>query len=191
MAASAPPSPTPNLSNAPAAPPAAVGAAAVPMDTSIESWIYNIRFVLHFPITILTVAGLLVVGTFAETAPRKSLEFLNNYLGKSLFFILPIALGLMLDWPTGLLAATVCMIFFARLLIPHNEEGFDDKVLEGKETEIIPNHKRWFVESVLGEQPIAISSNKIYRLGTQDIDSRTSSSSAMSSTGTSDGSSHK
>ena len=97
----------------------------------------------------------------------------------------------MLDWPTGLLAATVCMIFFARLLMPDSEEGFDDKVVEQKETDIIPNHKRWFVESVLGERPIAISSNKIHRLDTEDIDSRTSSSSAMSSTYTSDGSSNK
>jgi len=183
MAASAPPSPKLNTPIA--------AAAAVPMDTSIQSWIYNIRSMLQFPITILTVAGLLVTGTFAETAPRKSLEFLNNYLGKSLFFILPIILGLMLDWPTGLLAATVCMIFFARLLMPDSEEGFDDKVVEQKETDIIPNHKRWFVESVLGERPIAISSNKIHRLDTEDIDSRTSSSSAMSSTYTSDGSSNK
>ena len=187
MAASAPSSPKLAINATNVAAPIAIA----PMDTSIESWIYNIRFVLHFPITILTVAGLLVAGTFAETAPRKSLEFLNNYLGKSLFFILPIALGIMLDWPTGLLAATVCMIFFARLLISDKEEGFDDKVVEEKETEIIPNHKRWFVESVLGESPIAISSNKIRRVGTQDIDSRTSSSSAMSSTDTSDGSSHK
>jgi len=191
MATSAPSSPKTNIPTSNNAAATGAVAAAAPMDTSIESWIYNIRFVLHFPITILTVAVLLVAGTFAETAPRKSLEFLNNYLGKSLFFILPIVLGLMLDWPTGLLAATVCMIFFARLLMPDSEEGFDDKVVEQKETEIIPNHKRWFVESVLGESPIAISSNKIRRVGTEDIDARTSSSSAMSSTGTSDGSSNK
>ena len=186
MAASAPPSPKMPLVSA-----VPVAAAIAPMDTSIESWIYNIRFILHFPITILTVAGLLVIGTFVETAPRKSLEFLNNYLGKSLFFILPIIVGLTLDWPTGLLTATVCMIFFARLLMPDKKEGFDDIVFQEQEVDLIANPKRWFVESVLGERPIAITSDKIRRVGTQDIDTRTSSSSAMSSTYTSDGSSNK
>ena len=166
-------------------PPAA--AAAVPLDTSVEAWIINIRQVLQFPLTILSVAGLLVVGAFAETAPRKSFEFLNNYIGRTVFFVLPIICGLMLDWPTGLLAAVVSLILFARLQKVDKNEGFEDAV----KTDLVPNSKRWFIETVLGESPIAISSDKIKRGYTSDEDSRTSSSSAMSSSGTSDGSSYK
>ena len=65
-------------------------APTVAQDTSIEAWIINVRQVLQFPLTILSVAGLLVVGAFAQTAPRKSLEFLNNYIGRAVFFVLPI-----------------------------------------------------------------------------------------------------
>lgn len=161
--------------------------AAPKTDTDIEAWILNIRHVLHFPVTILSVAGLLVAGTFAKTAPRKSLEFLDNYIGRTVFFVLPLICALILDWPTGLLAAAVSLIVFARLQKPDSEEGFDDSVNRDMETDIIPNPKRWFVESVLGETPLAISSDKIKRGYTSDEDTRTSSSSSMSSSGTSDG----
>ena len=166
----------------------AAAAAASNIDSSLETWILNVRHVLHFPVTILSVAGLLVAGAFAETAPRKSLEFLDNYIGHTVFFVLPLICGLVLDWPTGLLAAAVSLILFARLQKPDSKEGFDDSVNRDMETDIIPNSKRWFVESVLGETPIAISSDKIKRGYTSDEDTKTNSSSSMSSSGTSDGS---
>ena len=163
------------------------------MDKSIESWIYNIQHVLHFPMTVLGVCGLLVAGAFAETAPRKSFEFLNNYAGRVLFFILPIVITYTLDWATGLLAAVVALIFFARLQIiddDANAEGFTVNSAD-LTTELIPSSKRWFVEKILGETPVAISSDRIRRGYTVDEDSRTSSSSSMATNGSSDSSSHK
>lgn len=158
------------------------------MDKSIQGWIQNIQHILRFPATILGVAGLLVAGAFAESASRKSFEFLNNYMGQSLFFIAPLCIAYSLDWATGLLAAVVALIFFARLQIPDTEEGFMNDLA----TEIVPTTKRWFVEKVLGETPIAISSDRIRRGYGKDEDTRTSSSSSMSTQdGSSDGSSHK
>ena len=194
-------------------PKAVHGLPSVPeMDKSLQSWLYNIRHVLSIPITILGVAGLLVAGTFAETAPRKSLEFLNNYLGRILFFILPLFVAYTLDWATGLLAAVIALIFFARLQVDDvegftdSQEGFAAKqhslnsakqsegFMDEMTTEIIPTTKRWLVEKILGETPIAISSDRIRRYNTVDEDTRTSSSSSSSSmatTGSSDSSSHK
>jgi phosphotransferase system glucose/maltose/N-acetylglucosamine-specific IIC component len=171
-------------------PKAVPGLDSVPeIDKSLQSWLYNIRHVLNFPLTVLGVAGLLVAGTFAESAPRKSLEFLNNYLGRALFFLIPLSVAYGLDWATGLLAAVVALIFFARLQVHDDvKEGFMDEMT----TEIIPTSRRWFVEKVLGERPIAISSDRIRRsYSTLDEDSRTSSSSSMATTGSSDSSSHK
>jgi len=167
-----------------------VPTAPVTQDNSIEAWILNIRHVLQFPLTILSVAGLLVIGAFAQTAPRKSLEFLNNYIGRTVFFVLPIICGMILDWPTGLLAAAVSLILFARLQKLDKSEGFQD-TLKNTETDLVSSSKMWFVETVLGESPVAISLDTIKRKYTVDEDSRTSSSSAMNSSGTSDGSSYK
>lgn len=68
-----------------------------------------------------------------------------------------------------------------------DEEGFlsgsDDTV---QTTKLVSNPHRWFVEKVLGETPVAISSDRIQTKRTEDNDNRTSSSSSMSSTYTSD-----
>jgi hypothetical protein len=164
------------------------------MDTSIEAWIYNIRTVLHFPGTILTIAGLLLAGGFAETAPRKSLEILDSAVGHALFFIIPLFFALMLDWATGLLAASICLIIFARLKksVPDSDlaEGFSNSYSGSdsvQNTKIVSSTQRWFVEKVLGERPIAISSDRIITKRYEDNDSRTSSSSSMSSNHSSDG----
>jgi hypothetical protein len=175
-----------------ASPKAAKGKAEIPeMDISIGGWIYNIRTVLHFPGTILTVLTLLISGAFIESASRKSLEILDNVFGKILGFVVPIGIAYALDWQTGLLAAAVSLILFARL--QKHDTNTDEGFLNGtgsdsvQSTKIVSNTHRWFVEKVLGEMPVAISSDRIQTKRYDDNDTRTSSSSAMTSSYTSDG----
>lgn len=158
------------------------------IDTSIGGWVYNIRTVLHFPGTIMAVTALLISGGFLESVSRKSLEFLDNVVGTILSFVIPIGIAYALDWQTGLLAATVSLILFARLQ-KDDVEGFlnltgPDSV---QSTKIVQSTHRWFVEKVLGETPLAISSDRIQTKRYDDNDTRTSSSSSMTSSYTSDG----
>jgi hypothetical protein len=98
---------------------------------------------------------------------------------------------MVLDWPTGLLTAVISLILVARLEDNDVSEGFATSDDLSTMTELIPNPKRWFVEKVLGETPIAILSDRVSSSEMRDINTRTSSSSAMSSAGTSDGTSNK
>ena len=153
------------------------------MDTSLMAWLTNTHDVLKWPGTILTVAILLVAGAFAEIAPRKSLEVFNNVFGSLLFFIFPLVCTYLLDWPTGLLASVVCLIVFARLQNQDISEGFSDTVDDGKEqnTKLVSNPHRWFVERMLGEKPVAISSDRIITSAVQGNDMHTSISPSSSS----------
>ena len=158
------------------------------MDTSLEAWIYNIRSVLYFPSTIITVILLIVAGTFMERCPRGYLEYFDNMFGMSALFIVPLLMAVFNDWPTGLLAAVIGIIIFARLRKnePVVSEGFTagDSV---QTTKLVSSPQRWFVEKVLGEMPVAISSDRIQTKRTDDNDTRTSSSSSMSTGNSSDG----
>lgn len=186
---------TPKISSTPKSPkvPKSPKAQAEPLiDTSLEAWIYNIRSVLHFPSTIFLIIGLLVLGTFIENVPRKVVQLLDNSLGMTALFIFPLLISLFISWPAGLLAACISLIVFARIqkiaaTPSEDEEGFlsgsDDTV---QTTKLVSNPHRWFVEQVLGETPVAISSDRIQTKRTEDNDNRTSSSSSMSSTYTSD-----
>jgi phosphotransferase system glucose/maltose/N-acetylglucosamine-specific IIC component len=147
------------------------------IDMSLFSWVTNTHSVLHWPLTVLSVAGLVILGSFIEIAPRKSLEFLDNILGRSLFFILPFLIAMLTDWSTGLLAAVVSLIIFARLQKQESSEGFTD-TSDGTDnsTKIISNSHRWFIERVLGESPVAISSDRVTTSASKGSDIRSSSS---------------
>ena len=151
------------------------------IDTSLGAWIANIQYMLYFPATILTVIGLIVAGTFAEITPRESLKFLDNYIGLGALFLLPFILSKILDWSTGLLAAVVVLIIFARLRVYEPNEGFRSLAAdndEGQRTQIVSNSHRWFIEKILGETPVAISSDRIITTAVQDQNTRTSSTSS-------------
>ena len=167
------------------------------MDMSLQSWLLNIHKVTHFPATVMVVTGLLVAGAFAQSASRKALGFLDNHIGHALFFAIPIFIAVVLDWATGLLAAVICLIIFARLQ-RSNDTDIDADEMEGfatggnsndtvQTTKLVSNPQRWFVEKVLGEMPVAISSDRIQTKRFEDDDHRTSSSSSMITTGSSDG----
>jgi len=183
---------TPNTPKSPKVPKVPKAQAEPLIDTSLEAWIYNIRSVLHFPSTIFLIIGLLVLGTFIENVPRKVIQLLDNFLGMTVLFIFPLGVSLFIGWPAGLLAACISLIVFARIkkmdtTETEDEEGFlsgsDDTV---QTTKLVSNPHRWFVEQVLGETPLAISSDRIQTKRTEDNDTRTSSSSSMSSSYTSD-----
>lgn len=152
------------------------------VDMSLMSWITNSHSVLHGPSTILSVIGLSVAGSFAQIASRESIEFLDNTLGSILFFVLPFFFAVVIDWPTGLLAGVVSLIFFARLQKENLSEGFSNLTDSDQSTKIVSNTHRWFIEKVLGERPIAISSDRIATSSSEEENIRTSSSSSMSST---------
>jgi len=154
------------------------------VDMSLESWISNTHEILQFPVTILTVVILLVIGAFTEIAPRKSLEFLDNTPGMLLLFILPIILASSFDWATGMLAAVICLIVFTRLQKIDMDEGFVDSTDDtmSSSTKIISNPHRWFVEKILGESPIAISSDRVVTRVVEDENTRTTSLNSTGST---------
>lgn len=154
------------------------------IDMSLSNWIYNTRSMLHFPFAVVTVALLLISGTFTETASRKSLEPLDSTLGHIVLFMLPLCIAYTIDWPTGVLAATVSLIVFAKLQGSDTEEGFADSFNSGNNdvtTKIISNSHRWFVEKILGESPLAISSDRIHTTAVQSENQRSSSNTGQTS----------
>lgn len=95
------------------------------------------------------------------------------------------------DWSTGLLAATVSLIVFTKLQKSELDEGYMDSPESDNSdlaTKIISSPHRWFVEKVLGETPIAISSDRIRTSTGKDENQRTSSSLSSNNTSSASGS---
>lgn len=154
------------------------------IDMSIQSWLFNTQSVLQFPLTVIIVLSLIVTGTFVQIAPRKSLEFMDNIFGTIAFFTVPLILALSLDWATGLLAAVVSLIVFTRLKRADLDEGFVDSTedISASNTKIVSNPHRWFVEKILGEHPVAISSDHVVTRAVAGDNNRKSNGISSSST---------
>jgi len=128
------------------------------------------------------VFSIILLGAFIKTAPRKSLEFLDSYFSLSILFATPFLFVYLIDWPTGLLVATIVVIIYARLQ-NQEEEGFTGS----SETTLVSDPKRWFVEKTLGETPLGTVSKEVDKLKYKNNDSKTSSSSSMSNIRSSSG----
>jgi hypothetical protein len=175
----------------PSSPKAEKSEKPVTIDTSLESWIYNIRTTLNAPTWLFSTLALLVLGTFVESVPGDTLTFLDNSLGHAALFGFPLIIALYMDWAAGLLTASIALIVFARLkraeATPFKEGFLYERNDSLQTTKFVSNPHRWFVEQVLGEIPIAAVTDRIQTKRQEDNDSRTSSSSSMETTYTSDG----
>ena len=160
------------------------------IDFSAESWIYNIRTTLYTPYMLFSLIGLVVAGSFLEMTSRKSLDLLDNVVGKTALFLMPFYFAYTADWAMGLLAAVVSMIIFSKLKVEDKEEGFvnESDTDDGISTKLVTNSRRWFIEKVLGEHPVAIADDRVITRAVSDQDMRTNSASSMNSAGPSDSS---
>jgi len=144
---------------------------------SLEEWMTNAHSTLLFPMKILTVFAMILLGAFIGTAPRKSLEFLDSYVSLSLLYAVPFAFVYYFDWPTGLLVATIVVTLYARLnKQEEEEEGFTGT----SETMIVSDPTRWFVEKALGETPLGTVSKEVDQVKYKNNDPKTNSSNSMS-----------
>lgn len=152
---------------------------------TLQDWLSNTHITLLFPGKVLTVFSIILLGAFIKTAPRKSLEFLDSYFSLSILFASPFLFVYLIDWPTGLLVATIVVIIYARL---QNQEQEQEEGFTGSsETTLVSDPKRWFVEKTLGETPLGTVSKEVDQLKYKNNDSKTSSSSSMSNTRSSSG----
>lgn len=144
---------------------------------SLQDWMSNTHGTLLFPLKVLTVFGMIVLGAFIKTAPRKSLDFLDSYFSLSILFTLPFLFVYLVDWPTGLLAATIVVIIYARI---NNQEDEEEGFTGSSETTIISDPKRWFVEKTLGETPLGTVNKEVQQMKYKNDDQKTNSSNSMS-----------
>ena len=120
------------------------------------------------------------------------LEILDNPIGLAVLFLFPLSTSLFISWPAGLLAASISLMTLAKLKKldddDEDKEGFSNGAGDMvQSTKLVSDPHRWFIEKVLGEMPLAISSDRIQTKRTEDNDNRTSSSSSMSNSQSSDG----
>ena len=95
---------------------------------------------------------------FKEQVPVSIYNQLDTFPGRLLILVSVVSLATFYNWILGLLAA-IAFTLLIGLPHPYISEGFGS----GGETaiQVVPTSKKWFVEKVFGENPVAIEEEKV------------------------------
>ena len=122
----------------------------------------------------------LLVGTFATLVivflgkvPKEVRHQADSLLGRALLLIFTVLTTLVFGWPLGVLVGLMsALLIGAGGVKPVVSEGFAPDF----NVKLVPNKKKWFVEQVLGENPLLIEDTVIDTSAVQDLSEKNSGS---------------
>lgn len=133
------------------------------------------------PVMILIALLMVVLTVFIEKVPIEIRKQADSFVGRLLFLGFTVLIVLLFGWPMGLLAALVTAVFIGAggihpVTVPVTE-GFSSEM----NVRIIPGKHKWFVEKVLGENPLLIEDQLVDTSAVQDLSEKYSGSVQSSS----------
>ncbi len=110
--------------------------------------------------TVLVYIALILVIVFKNQIPPAIYEQADSFLGRLLAVFFVALITIQFDWILGLLSAVAVALLLG---LPRGSPSFKEGFGSGGETsvQVIPTNKKWFVERVLHENPIAIEEEKV------------------------------
>lgn len=149
-----------------------------PMRGGTKAYVMDLAKKFSNPIDFYILAGLVIAITFVKQIPAPLRSQAGTFLGRLFLFSLTVAIGQFYSWTNGLLMAILSLLLLS--LSPRTTEGFQPMAMMS--LKLIENNKKWFVERVLKENPVAIEED---RVKTQAIQDNSNSSRSTASQGTS------
>ena len=124
----------------------------------------------------------LLVGTFATLVivflgkvPKEVRRQADTLLGRALFLTFTVLTTIVFGWPLGVLVGLMSALFIGAGGVKPVEtvtEGFAPDF----NVRLIPSKKKWYVEQVLGENPLLIEDSVIDTSAVQDLSEKSSGS---------------
>ncbi len=100
--------------------------------------------------------GLILLAAFADSIPLDYIIPLRSAPGRILLFGGALAILVLAGPAFGLLAAIAALMLYQAALYAPHAEGYSDYEYRKYHTK-----RRWFVEEVLGEKPVAMATDKV------------------------------
>jgi hypothetical protein len=128
-----------------------------------REYILDIAQKFATPIQLYVLIGLFLAITFVKLIPLPFRSQAGTIPGRLLLFLVTIYIGQTYSWINGLLMALFVLLLLS--LSPRNEEGFQNG---GDSIKLITDKKKWFVEQILKEEPVAIEKETVKTMPIQD-----------------------
>lgn len=121
------------------------------------------------PVMLLVGVFMVVVIVFLEKIPVDIRKQADSFLGRALLLLFTVTVVVMYGWPMGILAG----LMSALLIGAGGIHPIQNQVSEGFSSEmnvrLVPGKHKWFVERVLGENPLLIEDDTVSTSAVQDL----------------------
>ena len=118
------------------------------------------------PFIVLIVLFMVIVIVFLEKIPIEIRKQADSLLGRTLLLTFTVVVVIMYGWPMGILAGLMtALLIGAGGVHPVVKEGFSSEM----NVRIVPGKHKWFVEKVLGENPLLIEDEVVNTSAVQDL----------------------
>ena len=124
------------------------------------------------PVMLLTGLFMVVVIVFLEKVPLEIRKQADSFWGRALLLTFTVTVAVLYGWPMGILAGLMSALFIGtggiHPITKHVDEGFSSEM----NVRIVPDKHKWFVEKVLGENPLLIEDDTVTTSAVQDYSDR-------------------
>ena len=128
------------------------------------------------PVVVLVTLFLVIIIVFLEKVPIEIRKQADSFLGRALLLTFTILVTILYGWPLGILSALMSVLLIGaggiHPITKPIKEGFSSEM----NVRIVPGKHKWFVEKVMGENPLLIEDDVVTTSAVQDLSDKYSGS---------------
>jgi hypothetical protein len=121
------------------------------------------------PVVALLGVFMILAIVFLEKIPIELRKQADSFLGRALLLTFTVTVVTLYGWPLGILAGLMSALLIGaggiHPIQKQVKEGFSSEV----NVHIVPGKHKWFVEKVLGENPLLIEDDTVSTSAVQDL----------------------
>ena len=156
------------------------------MSGGFQAHVSDIFDKLKGPIEVVMVFFITTLIVFLDKVPIEIRKQADTFLGRALLLTIIVVITILFGWPLGILSTLAAALFIGaggvhpivKRLTEGLTEGFAKGLTEGfapdMSIRMIPDKKKWFIEEVLGENPLMIEDQTVRTSAVQDLTERDS-----------------
>lgn len=120
------------------------------------------------PVMVLTGLFMVIVIVFLEKVPIEIRKQADSFMGRALLLMFTVTVTVLYGWPMGILAGLMSALLIGaggiHPVTKQVSEGFSSEM----NVRIVSDKHKWFVEKVLGENPLLIEDDTVTTSAVQD-----------------------
>jgi hypothetical protein len=130
------------------------------------------------PIEVVMVFFITTLIVFLEKVPIEIRKQADTFLGRALLLTVIMVITILFGWPLGILSTLASALFIGaggvHPIVKRMTEGMTEGFAPDMNIRMIPDKKKWFIEEVLGENPLMIEDQTVRTSAVQDLTERDS-----------------